>query len=108
MFRETLDWPQPVRFSICCIGISPPCLQTVRKILAPFAIQNDRYQALFRSPLRLRLQRFLALVLIDHALRHRGQNADVKESMKAVPASAGRKKQKGEGRKLEDPDPLEA
>ncbi len=52
---------------------------------------------------------FLALVLIDHALRHRAQNADVNERMRAVPASA---KKKGTGReerrKLEDPDPLEA
>jgi chorismate synthase len=50
---------------------------------------------------------FLALVLIDHALRQRAQNADVKETMKAIPAKAG-KVRKAEGRKLEDPDPLEA
>ena len=50
---------------------------------------------------------FLALVLIDHALRHRAQNADAKERVKAIPAAA-KKKGKGEGRKLEDPDPLEA
>ncbi len=50
---------------------------------------------------------FLALVLIDHALRHRAQNEDVKESVKAVPAKAAKAK-KAEGRKLEDPDPLEA
>src|SRR5947207_757780 len=52
---------------------------------------------------------FLALVLIDHALRHRAQNADVKERVKAVAAKAGKKKTGGkEGAKLEDPDPLEA
>ncbi len=50
---------------------------------------------------------FLALVLVDHALRHRAQNADVKEKVKAVPAKAAKAK-KREGRKLEDPDPLEA
>jgi chorismate synthase len=52
---------------------------------------------------------FLALVLMDHALRQRAQNADVKEAVKAVPASVKKKaKGKAEGRKLEDPDPLEA
>ena len=51
---------------------------------------------------------FLALVLIDHALRDRAQNADVKQSVKAVPANAGKKKPTAQGRKLEDPDPLEA
>jgi len=51
---------------------------------------------------------FLALVLIDHALRHRAQNGDVRERVKAVPASAGKKGKAKEGRKLEDPDPLEA
>src|SRR2546421_9981618 len=51
---------------------------------------------------------FLALVLIDHALRHRAQNGDVKERVEAIPASAGKKAKAKEGRKLEDPDPLEA
>jgi chorismate synthase len=50
---------------------------------------------------------FLALVLIDHALRHRAQNADVVEHVPPVAAEA-----KGRGAvaggKLEDPDPLEA
>ncbi len=50
---------------------------------------------------------FLALVLIDHALRDRAQNADVKERVKAVPAKAKSKSKKA-GTKLEDPDPLEA
>src|SRR5207342_1955673 len=52
---------------------------------------------------------FLALVLVDHALRQRAQNLDVKERLRALPANA-RKRGKGkkEGRKLEDPDPLEA
>jgi chorismate synthase len=51
---------------------------------------------------------FLALVLIDHALRHRAQNADVKDQAAAIPAAAGGAKGKKEGRMLEDPDPLEA
>jgi chorismate synthase len=51
---------------------------------------------------------FLALVLIDHALRHRAQNGDIKERVKEIPASAGKKTKAKEGRKLEDPDPLEA
>src|SRR5688572_22745464 len=51
---------------------------------------------------------FLALVLIDHALRHRAQNADIKEGVRTIPAAAKKAKGKGEGRKLEDPDPLEA
>jgi chorismate synthase len=50
---------------------------------------------------------FLALVLIDHALRHRAQNADVVEGVKAVPARATAKPGP-EGQRLEDPDPLEA
>ena len=50
---------------------------------------------------------FLALVLIDHALRHRAQNADVKDRVKALPARA-KKAKSAAGRKLEDPDPLEA
>jgi chorismate synthase len=50
---------------------------------------------------------FLALVLIDHALRHRAQNADVKEQARRVPASTKSKSRKP-GAKLEDPDPLEA
>jgi chorismate synthase len=51
---------------------------------------------------------FLALVLIDHALRHRAQNEDVKEAVKAVAAEAKNGKGKSEGDRLEDPDPLEA
>ena len=50
---------------------------------------------------------FLALTLIDHALRHRAQNADVLEGVGAIPAKAGRMAA-SEGQKLEDPDPLEA
>jgi chorismate synthase len=50
---------------------------------------------------------FLALVLIDHALRHRGQNAGVSERAAAVAAAAHEQGNAG-GRKLEDPDPLEA
>src|SRR5579862_6301103 len=43
---------------------------------------------------------FLALVLADHALRHRAQNADVKEGAIAKGSKSAQK--------LEDPDPLEA
>ena len=50
---------------------------------------------------------FLALVLTDHALRHRAQNADVVEGVKAVPAQATLSRGP-EGQRLEDPDPLEA
>jgi chorismate synthase len=52
---------------------------------------------------------FLALVLVDHALRHRAQNGDVKENVGAM--RAGKKSTGGTGtmeRTLEDPDPLEA
>jgi chorismate synthase len=51
---------------------------------------------------------FLALVLIDHALRHRAQNADVMERVKAVPSTPAKAGAKTPARKLEDPDPLEA
>jgi chorismate synthase len=50
---------------------------------------------------------FLALVLMDHALRHRAQNAEVKERVKAIPAKST-KRSSAKGAKLEDPDPLEA
>jgi chorismate synthase len=50
---------------------------------------------------------FLALVLIDHALRHRAQNGDVSERVPAIPAAASGSGI-AEGRTLEDPDPLEA
>ena len=50
---------------------------------------------------------FLALVLIDHALRHRAQNSDVKERVKPIAAQASNAPRK-EGEHLEDPDPLEA
>jgi chorismate synthase len=51
---------------------------------------------------------FLALVLADHALRHRAQNADVACATPRIPASAATA---GAGRPpepLEDPDPQEA
>jgi chorismate synthase len=52
---------------------------------------------------------FLALVLIDHALRHRAQNADVKEQTPRVPAQApAGKKGAKEAPMFEDPDPAEA
>jgi chorismate synthase len=56
---------------------------------------------------------FLALVLIDHALRHRAQNGDVKERVKAIAAQAPGTRPGGARRgepdePLEDPDPLEA
>ena len=51
---------------------------------------------------------FLALVLIDHALRHRAQNGDVGERVAASPAEAARAARAAKGETLEDPDPLEA
>src|SRR6185503_9795101 len=48
---------------------------------------------------------FLALVLIDHALRHRAQGADMKQQMGAIPAVATRMSKGATGAKLEDPDP---
>jgi chorismate synthase len=50
---------------------------------------------------------FLALVLIDHALRHRAQNGDVNERVRAIPAAASGGRSTT-GQTLEDPDPLEA
>ena len=50
---------------------------------------------------------FLALVLIDHALRHRAQNGDVGEAVGAIPATAG-DAGRSSGPAVEDPDPLEA
>ena len=50
---------------------------------------------------------FLALVLIDHAMRQRGHNGDVPEMAMAVAARGARAAHEG-GAKLEDPDPLEA
>ncbi len=52
---------------------------------------------------------FLALVLIDHALRHRAQNADVTEKTPRVPAQASAGKSKKRATPMfEDPDPAEA
>jgi chorismate synthase len=53
---------------------------------------------------------FLALVLIDHALRHRAQNADVAEGVREIraAAAAGEERTNKAGARLEDPDPLEA
>ena len=49
---------------------------------------------------------FLALVLVDHAMRHRAQNGDVIGGA-AIPALSGA--MFGiEGKSFEDPDPLEA
>jgi len=50
---------------------------------------------------------FLALVLTDHAMRHRAQNADVTERVRAIPAVAS-ERGTSDGRRIEDPDPLEA
>jgi chorismate synthase len=50
---------------------------------------------------------FLALVLVDHAMRQRAQNADIESPMNAISA-ARVKAGKGQSRMLEDPDPLEA
>jgi chorismate synthase len=51
---------------------------------------------------------FLALVLIDHAMRNRAQNADVVDAVGAIAASARTAKRAPSGATLEDPDPLEA
>jgi len=52
----------------------------------------------------------LALVLIDHALRHRAQNADVVATTPRIdaqaPAEASGKRQRGAA--IDDPDPDEA
>ena len=53
------------------------------------------------------VEALLALVLADHALRHRAQNADVAERVRAIPAH-GVARAAEPGRNLEDPDPLEA
>ncbi|MGB9149875.1 MAG: chorismate synthase, partial [Burkholderiales bacterium] len=51
----------------------------------------------------------LALVLIDHALRHRAQNADVKVSTPRIAAQApARAKDSGELEHKENPEPDEA
>jgi chorismate synthase len=52
---------------------------------------------------------FLALVLADHALRHRAQNADVPERTPRVPAQAPQGDREARSSPLfEDPDPAEA
>jgi chorismate synthase len=51
---------------------------------------------------------FLALVLADHALRHRAQNADVEHPVAAIPAQAPGSVKPGGAPMLEDPDPAEA
>ncbi len=51
---------------------------------------------------------FLALVLADHALRHRAQNADVSSSTPRIPAAATAVGASQAGSPLEDPDPEEA
>jgi chorismate synthase len=51
---------------------------------------------------------FLALVLADHALRHRAQNADVEHRAAAIPAQAPVAAKPAGAPMLEDPDPDEA
>jgi chorismate synthase len=52
---------------------------------------------------------FLALVLIDHALRHRAQNADVALPVPPIAARASAKgRRQAAGSAVEDPDPEEA
>ena len=51
----------------------------------------------------------MALVLIDHALRHRAQNADVVTATPRIPAAAPPNVARGErGNAVDDPDPDEA
>ncbi|MGE0357401.1 MAG: chorismate synthase [Burkholderiales bacterium] len=51
---------------------------------------------------------FVALVLMDHALRHRAQNADVASGTPRVPAAAPGNPGASAASALEDPDPAEA
>jgi chorismate synthase len=51
---------------------------------------------------------FLALVLADHGLRQRAQNADVEAGVAAIPAVAAKARKTKQAKSLEDPDPLEA
>ena len=51
---------------------------------------------------------FLALVLADHALRHRAQNADVTCSTPRIPAAAPGVSERSAQAPLENPDPEEA
>jgi chorismate synthase len=51
---------------------------------------------------------FLALVLADHALRHRAQNADVACATPRIPAAAPSAAVGESGARLDDPDPEEA
>ena len=51
---------------------------------------------------------FLALVLADHALRHRAQNADVACATLRIPAAAAAVPGAGAPAPVEDPDPEEA
>ena len=51
---------------------------------------------------------FLALVLVDHAFRHRAQNAGVAQRTADVPAARRSSSPAPAGQTLEDPDPLEA
>src|SRR5689334_19252665 len=50
----------------------------------------------------------LALVMIDHALRNRGQNSDVQDLFPHIRSETTRGTKKKGGERLEDPDPLEA
>ncbi|HXZ47861.1 MAG TPA: chorismate synthase, partial [Usitatibacter sp.] len=49
---------------------------------------------------------FLALVLIDHALRQRAQNGDVKARVAQIHGKLGKGAKRARGDRLEDPDPL--
>jgi chorismate synthase len=51
---------------------------------------------------------FLAIVLADHALRHRAQNADVACSTPRIPSAAASMPGDGPAPPVEDPDPEEA
>src|SRR5204863_2452795 len=51
----------------------------------------------------------MAITLIDHALRHRAQNADVVTATPRIPAAAPPNVARGErGNAVDDPDPDEA
>jgi chorismate synthase len=50
----------------------------------------------------------LALVLMDHALRHRAQNADVRTTTPRIAAQAPASTVRRDGQAANDPDPDEA
>jgi chorismate synthase len=54
------------------------------------------------------VEAMLALVLMDHALRHRAQNADVVVTTPRIPAQASAGAPLRDAASVDDPDPAEA